>query len=182
MTATLERSFDEAVAGEYGASPSALYGRLVAELTESAMDAEELLGVADSAAAGETVQRFDWYAGEPALSPDGKYVALPLAERRGPTRVLVLPTAPDTMSRRERQRRARLLERDPQDVLAVPSGPRSRRPVATLWPRKGSSRPTAITASSMPWTRTASTSTSTSSGIRTRRHGGSGNKVRVLDG
>jgi hypothetical protein len=139
QTAKVERSFDEAFAGVYGAPPAQLYGRFVAELTENALDAEELLGGADTAAAGETVQRFQWYTGEPAVSPDGKHVALTLGDRRLPTRVVVLPTAPDTMTTRERERRARVLRRDPQDVPAIESGPRARKPVATLWPRGASS-------------------------------------------
>lgn len=139
MTAKTERTFDEAFTGVYGAPPAQLYGRFVAELTEDAMDAEELIAGADTSAAGETEQRFEWYTGEPAVSPDGKLVAMHVAERRGPTRVVVLPTAPDTVTDRERTRRRRMLERDPQDVPAIEIGPRPRKPVATLWPRRGSS-------------------------------------------
>lgn len=140
MTAKAERSFDEAFTGVYGAPPAQLYGRFVAELTEDAMDAEELIAPgADTAAAGQTVQRFEWYTGEPAVSPDGRHVALHVADRRTPTRVVVLPTVPDTITDRERARRRRMLERDPEDVPAIETGPRARKPVATLWPRRGSS-------------------------------------------
>ena len=87
--------------------------------------------------------RSEWYTGEPAVSPDGKLVALAVADRRTPTRIVVLPTTPHTMTDKERERRRKILERDPQDVLAIAPGPRPRKHVATLWPRGASafSRP-----------------------------------------
>ena len=139
LTAKQQRSFDQAFTGVYGAPPAQLYGRFVAELTESAMDAEEVLGIADSAAAGETVVRHEYYAGDVAISPDGKLMATHVADQKLPTRVRVVSTTPDTVSDKERKARAKMLERDPQDVAAVQVGPRPRKTVATLWPTRGSS-------------------------------------------
>ena len=139
LTAKQERTFDQAFAGVYGAPPAQLYGRFVAELTEQAMDAEEALGIADSAAAGETVVRHEYYAGDVAISPDGKLIATYVADRKLPTRVVVFGTVADTVTDKERKAREKLLERDPQDVPAVQRGPRPRKHVATLWPRRGSS-------------------------------------------
>lgn len=139
LTAVTERSFDDAFTGVYGAPPAVLYGRFVAELTERAMEAEERIAGADSSAAGETVQRYQWYTGEPALSPDGKFIALTVGDRITPARVVVLPTAPDTVTEREREARRKRLARDPEDVLPIEILPRPRKPAATLWPTRGSS-------------------------------------------
>lgn len=135
LTARQPRSFDAAFTGVYGAPPAQLYGRFVAELTAKAMEAEERIGVEDTAAAGVTVQRHGWFAGDPAVSPDGKLIAIRLSDRRFPGKIVLWKTQPDTMTAKERERRRRMLARDPEDVAAVEIPPRPRKPVATLWAR-----------------------------------------------
>ena len=131
MTARQDRSFDEAFAGVFGDLPADLYGRFTVDLTAGALDVERLL---DSAGvhAGEEVQRLSWYTGRPAVSRDGARIAVPLAFRDAPGRLVVWKTEADTVTDREREARAKALARDPQDVPAIEWRPRGRKPVATL--------------------------------------------------
>lgn len=131
MTARTPRSFDAAFRGVYGASPADLYGRFTAEMTARALRAEEQLTAA-GLAPGTLVQKLDWYVGDPAVSPDGKLLALQLRSPTAPSRVVVWTADSAPVSERERRARARQLERDPEDVPAVRPYPRHRRTVATL--------------------------------------------------
>lgn len=135
MTARQPRSFDEAFAGIFGQAPAELYGRFVAEVTAKAMQAERTLedsaGGGPGLVEGQLVQHLDWATGDPAISPDGKRVALVVRSSRLPSRVVVWSTAPepDTM---KAKRDAQLLRRDPEDVPARRFYPPPRRRLATL--------------------------------------------------
>jgi hypothetical protein len=137
LSARQGRTFEQAFAGVYGATPAALYGRFTAELTGRALAVERELG-ADSAGAGELVlaARGDGYD-DPALSPDGTRLAVRVRLPSAPGPVLVVRTAPDSTTRRERLARERARRLDPGDVPAIDYLPPPRREVARLDPRHG---------------------------------------------
>lgn len=136
LTARRVRSFEAAFFGVYGDSPRDLYGRFTAELTGRALEIERTLrdsGLVE----GSLVQRLAWNTGDPALSPDGRRVAVVLRDRERPSRIVVWNTAddpPDTAAVRRREREQR---RDPQDVPDVELQPRARKALATLRARAG---------------------------------------------
>lgn len=131
MTARRVRSFDDAFTGVYGDPPADLYGRFAAEVTGKALRAEEQLAAAGPSP-GELVQKLTWYTGDPAVSADGKLLALELRSRDRPGRVVLWKADSAPESEAEKRARRRLLERDPQDVPAVRRYPRPRREVAKL--------------------------------------------------
>jgi hypothetical protein len=134
LTARTNRTFDEAFAGVYGDSPRIVYGRFVAQLTAVAVGIDSTL--ARSEAAGEMVQHLMRATGDPAISPDGKRVALVLRAAGRPARVVVWNTVPepDTSAARARER---LLARDPEDVPAHRIYPLPKHAIATLVARDG---------------------------------------------
>ncbi|HEX2079326.1 MAG TPA: hypothetical protein VHG08_16490 [Longimicrobium sp.] len=137
MSARQERSFEQAFAGVYGASPQEMYGFFTVDVTANALEARRRLTEA-GLVAGDTVQRLTWGTGDPAVSPDGQHVAVTL---RGATaaasRIVVWPTAERSTDSADEAARRRLLERDPEDVPAVRGGPPPRAPLATLRPENG---------------------------------------------
>jgi hypothetical protein len=132
MTARRERTFDEAFIGVFGASPDELYGRFTVELTRKALAAQSVL-VASGIDTGETVEHTTWYTGAPAVSANGRLLAIPIRARGKSTRIVVSTTAPwsgaDTAIARQRRE---LLQRDPKDVPAIDVGPPRRRTIAQL--------------------------------------------------
>ncbi len=139
QTARVARSFDEAFRGVYGDSPSVLYGRFSAELTAKAFLADSALKRA-GLITGTRLARFGASVGGPAVSPDGKRVALVLPGLGGgPPRVVISP--PDTMApgMSDSTQSALLLKRDPQDVPAARVYPRLAKDISTLTPRRGRS-------------------------------------------
>ncbi|MDB4913677.1 MAG: hypothetical protein JWM95_1321 [Gemmatimonadetes bacterium] len=130
MTAKTDRSFDEAFVGVYGGSPAQLYGRFTAELTADAIAFERSIP-RDSLVAGTLVQRLLRGTGDPAVSPDGRYIALTIRHIDAPSQLVVWRTAdePDTAYalRREMQRR-----RDPEDVPDRAFFPAPKRVVISL--------------------------------------------------
>ena len=129
-TAVTDRSFDEAFSGVYGASPAELYGRFAAELTANALVLERAIR-RDSTREGELVQRLVRSTGDPAVSPDGRHVALTVRRTDMPSELVVWRTAdePDTNAAR---RRAAQLRRDPDDVPDRTFYPPPKKPVITL--------------------------------------------------
>ena len=132
LTATQDRSFDEAFSGVFGESARTLYGYFSADLTANAAAARDRFRVAGSAAdTGRIVQRLSWDTGDPGLSSDGQRVAI---VQRSPTRrsrVVIWKTADEPDTARAR-RDSSLLRLDPADVPARPLYPPARIPVATL--------------------------------------------------
>jgi hypothetical protein len=137
MSARQERSFDESFAGVFGASPAEMYGAFTVDVTERALQVRNRLREA-GLVEGTLVQRLSGATGEPALSPDGKHLAIVVRSPNGPSRLVVWETrpAPDTAILRAR---ALLMERDSLDVPAFDSFPRPRRAIATLHPASGRS-------------------------------------------
>ncbi len=131
MTARTPRSFTSAFAGVYAASPAELYGRFTAEVTAAAVATERLVEKAGKQE-GELFMRFGWYTGDPALSPDGKQIAIIQRSRFNPSRLIIFNTADDTVTDAMRQAVERVRRLDPEDVPAVDRGPRPHKQLAVL--------------------------------------------------
>src|SRR2546423_1290751 len=100
LSARVNRTFDEAFAGVYGDPPAIVYDRFRAEVTAAAVNVDSALvrvGLVD----GELVQHLSRGTGDPAVSRDGKRVAVVLRALGRPSRVVVWSTAaePDTIER-----------------------------------------------------------------------------------
>lgn len=114
MTAKTNRSFDEAFAGVYGGGPAQLYGRFAAEVTADAI-AFERSASRDSLVTGALVQRLFRGTGDPAISPDGRFIALTVRHQDAPSQLVVWRTA-DEVDTAYASRRALQRRRDPDDV------------------------------------------------------------------
>jgi len=136
LSARQPRTFAEAFAGVYGAPPDELYGRFTVDLTRRALTVRDTLASA-GLDTGVLVQRRRWATGEPAVSIDGRLIAVELPARTLPGSLVVWHTEERMDSARARRQHERALEMDPQDVPAVPSDPRPKLPVATLRPSGG---------------------------------------------
>ena len=137
MSARVDRSFEEAFAGVFGASPAELYGAFTVDVMERALQVRSRLRDA-GLVEGSLEQRLSGGTGEPAVSPDGKRLAIVVRSLTGPSRLMVWETqpAPDTLRQRTR---ARVLRLDSLDVPAFDSFPPPRRALATLLPASGRS-------------------------------------------
>src|SRR5262249_35822523 len=92
LTARRERAVSEAILGVHGESPDELYGRFTVELTRKALEAQAALA-ASGIDTGETVERTTWYTGAPAVSANGRLLAIPIRARGKSTRIVVSTTA-----------------------------------------------------------------------------------------
>lgn len=136
MTARQTRSFDQSFEGVFGDSPADLYDRFRAEVTWRAMEAERRLGESAPPRQGELWQDLTWTTGNPAVSPDGKKMAIVLGSRELPDRLVVWSTEPDEEARKEwEERRQKILERDPEDVPAELTRPLPQKVLHTLGAR-----------------------------------------------
>ena len=137
MSARVDRSFDEAFAGVFGAGPAEMYGAFTVDVMERALQVRTRLRGA-GLIEGELVQRLSAATGDPAISPDGSRLALVVRSLSGPSRLIVIATRPepDSALRRIRQR---VLQLDSLDVAPFDSFPRPRRALATLRPFQGRS-------------------------------------------
>jgi len=135
-SARVDRPFDAAFTGVYGDGPATLYDRFVAELTVAAAADRARLDSAGRVE-GTLVQRLSRSTGDPAVSLDGRRIAIELAGVDAPSRIVVWragadagrDTAADSAYARARRR---LLKRDPEDVPAVRVYPPARMAAATL--------------------------------------------------
>jgi Tol biopolymer transport system component len=135
LSARTTRTFDEAFAGVYGDIPAVLYDRFRAEVTADAVGLDSAiarLGLVE----GELVQHLPRATGDPAISRDGKRVAVVLRSAVRPSRVVVWSTATESDSS-ELRARERLLKRDPEDVPARRIYPLPKRVIASLVARDG---------------------------------------------
>ena len=139
MTARQVRDFSQAFQGVFGHPPDELYGLFTVDVTARALEARRAVEAAGGPVEGELFQRLRWSTGDPAVSPDGKRIALALASSDEPARIVVIASTPDTVPTRERERLEEVLEKDPQDVAPVRRLPRAQKPEATLQPDFGRS-------------------------------------------
>jgi hypothetical protein len=137
MSARQQRDFASAFSGVFGAPPEDLYGKFVVDLTAKALAVRDSLQ-RDGLVEGELVQRLRGATGEPALSPDGKRIALVLRPPGAQPRLVVWSAQAERDSVLE-ERRRRVLQLDPLDVAPFDSFPPPRRPLATLYPVAGRS-------------------------------------------
>lgn len=137
MSARQDRSFEAAFAGVFGASPADLYGAFTVDVVERSLLVRTRLREA-GLVEGELVQRLTGGTGEPALSVDGRRVAVVLRSLTGPSRLVVWSTTPEPDSAL-RGARERMLSLDPLDVAPFDSFPPPRRALATLHPSNGRS-------------------------------------------
>ena len=130
MTAKTVRSFDASFSGVYGDAPATLYQRFVAELTADAFAFERVLA-RSALAPGTLVQRLVRNTGDPAISPDGRFVALVVRHVSTPSELVVWGTAdePDTLAA---VRREQLRTRDPDDVADRAFYPPAKRNIINL--------------------------------------------------
>ncbi|MFI5142638.1 MAG: TolB family protein, partial [Thermoanaerobaculales bacterium] len=136
LTAHADRSFDAAFEGTFGESPEKLYRRFTAELTWRAMEVERRLQPVQRE--GELWQDLAWTTGEPALSRDGKLMAIVLRDREKASRIVIWSTgANDEAEKKWRRREETLARRDWEDVTAVRSKPLARKPLHELVTRNG---------------------------------------------
>ena len=136
QSARVSRSFDAAFRGVYGEAPSTLYARFSAELTAKAFAVDSSLrqrGLVE----GTLLARYTSGAGGPAVSRDGKRIALWLPGLGSSPRVIIAPADTEPVTTLEQQQVRRQLQRDPQDVAAVRIHPRLAKAVATLGARRG---------------------------------------------
>jgi len=130
LTAKTTRSFDDAFVGVFGDAPSVLYGYFIADVTAKATQARAIEG-AGGLDTGAIVQRLSWQTGDPAISPNGKRVAITIRSPTTPGRLVIFNTAAPPDSARAR-RDSLLVARDPQDVPARPIYPAPRKVLASL--------------------------------------------------
>jgi len=133
LTARQRRNFDEAFAGVFGETPAKLYGEFTAELTQSAMKVASDRALREGELWQETRQR----SGEPAVSPDGTLLAMVLRNDKREAKLVVFSTGPNPEEKKDQERIARMLRRDPQDVAPVRTKPLPREPLFTLVPPDG---------------------------------------------
>jgi len=137
LTARQRRSMSGAFAGVFGASPTELYGDFRVDVTERALAMRDALEAAGGVADGSLFQRLSWTTGDPAVSPDGEFLAVALRSRTVPSRLVVMSTTPDTLTEAQRQYRDAIYEADPEDVRPVERRPRPQRRLATLHATNG---------------------------------------------
>ena len=130
MTSKTDRSFESAFSGLYGGSPSELYGKFSVELTADAVEVARALR-RQQLVEGTLMQRLQRSTGDPAIAPDGRFVALTIRKPDEPSALVVWKTEPepDTLAetRREAQRR-----RDPEDVPDRSFYPPAKKVIAKL--------------------------------------------------
>jgi Tol biopolymer transport system component len=132
MTARADRGFVDAFYGVYGDTPDELYGRFVSELTGKSLAAAAQLRLT-GLDTGSTVRRLGWYSGPPAISPNGELIAATVRARDRASRVIIWPRrASAAESTAVERNRHNILARDPDDVLAVRTGPIRPPPIAQL--------------------------------------------------
>jgi Tol biopolymer transport system component len=135
MSARVDRSFEEAFIGVFGAAPSELYGAFTVDMMDRSLQVRARLRDA-GLVEGELVQRLSAGTGDPAISPDGQRLAMVIRSLSGPSRLVVISTRPDPDSALRRLRE-RMLRLDSLDVAPFDSFPRPRRALATLRPFHG---------------------------------------------
>ena len=134
LSAVQRRKFDEAFEGVFGESPRRMYGRFVAELTDRAMT----IAAVEDSREGVLWQETSRNSGDPAVSPDGKRLAMVMRRREAPARLVVFDTgAPSEEEKRFAERLKKMRQRDPEDVPPIREKPLPRKPQRFFVARDG---------------------------------------------
>jgi len=129
LTARNRRSFDEAFTGVFGERADRLYGRFLAELTASSIAIDRARTLRE----GELFQETPRGSGDPAVSPDGKQLAIVIRDREQPEKLVIWSTADAAEEEKKfAERLAKILGKDPEDVAPVRAKPPPREPVHSL--------------------------------------------------
>jgi hypothetical protein len=128
MTARQMRSFEQSFEGVFGDRPERLYGQFVAELTAHA---------SRPSIEGELWQETSRASGEPAISLDGKQMAIVLRDEKRRAKLVVWPLGANPEEAKYEERIAKMLKRDPQDVAPVRAKPLPREPLHSFTPLDG---------------------------------------------
>jgi len=123
MTARQPRGFEQSFEGVFGDSPEKLYGLFTAELTKRARD-EELCE-------GELWLDTSRDSGDPAVSKDGKQIALVIRDEHR-SKLVVYSTGENEEEKKYEERIAKMLKRDPQDVAPLRTKPLPRKAIHSL--------------------------------------------------
>jgi len=132
MTARQSRTFTQAFEGVFGESPERLYGAFASELTANAVALGKTPRVE-----GELWQETSRNSGDPALSPDGKRMAIVLRDVKGHAKLVVWDTGENPEVEKTKERIAKILKRDPEDVAPILAKPLPRKALFTLEPIDG---------------------------------------------
>ncbi len=136
VTARADRGFEEAFRGVFRDGPRELYARFVAEQTARALERER--AAAPTARPGELVVDLAGPTGALAVDATGSRLAYVERRKRLPRRLVVIETRPDPEAIARAERRVgRDLERDPEDVPALPSAAPPHRTLATYEAPRG---------------------------------------------
>jgi hypothetical protein len=129
MTARQRRSFDAAFEGVFGDSPRRLYGTFVADVTAAAISVNRANQPAQE---GAVWQETTEASGDPAVSTDGKKLAIVIRSRTAPPKIVIWSTSPAIDEERKyRERIAKMIARDPEDVAPRHAMPVPRKPLHT---------------------------------------------------
>jgi len=123
MTARQPRGFTQSFEGVFGDTPQKLYGMFTAELTQHRDDGPFV--------EGELWQQTSRSTGDPAVSPDGKQIALVIRDEHR-AKLVVYSTGANEEEKKADERIAKMLQRDPQDVAPVRMKPLPRKPIHSL--------------------------------------------------
>jgi hypothetical protein len=144
LSARQRRSFDDAFTGVFGDPPGKLWNRFVAETTWQAIEAEHRRADAKRGEQGGSQRDGTLWldlrgsVSPPAVSADGKLIALVERNPKRPSRLAVWSTDDDPeAARKAAEKRAELVARDPGDVPAAPREPGPREPRYVLASRHG---------------------------------------------
>lgn len=135
MTARESRSFDEAFQETFGDPASVLYGRFAADLLAKSHEARKRMAAAGMAK-GSLAQHWNWYVGPPAVSPDGKLIAVRRSSAEDGARLLILNRR-ETAGNDDSTKIAERLERDPLDLAPYRPYPRALKVEHKLAPTAG---------------------------------------------
>jgi hypothetical protein len=128
MTARQSRNFTQAFEGVFGDTPQRLYGQFTAELVERSVTVDRDARLAE----GELWQETKRSSGDPAVSPDGKQIALVIRDEHHSKLVILSTAAESEEEKKYNERIEKMLARDPQDVAPVRTKPLPRKPVHSL--------------------------------------------------
>jgi hypothetical protein len=133
MTARQRRDFNTAFEGVFGDSPERLYGKFTAELTQRAVEVENSTDLRE----GELWLQTKRASGEPAVSADGKEIAIVERDDKGESKISIYSTGPNKEEKKLEERIAKMLKRDPEDVAPVRTKPVPRDATRTIKPIEG---------------------------------------------